>query len=169
MKEQELLLLGLIQEEPKHGYQLKKQLRQIADTFIGLKTDSIYYPLKQMLKAGLVTQSRDKEGRRPAKYTYTITLKGKEEFQRLLLKNILTIEKPYFSIDLSLYFLNYIPLDLRRRCLKARLKLLTRLKNSLQRLRLNLKPPAPDNHTVILEHNLELLDAELKFIEKAAR
>ncbi len=166
MKEQELLFLGLLRDGPKHGYQLKKLMQKIADTFTGLKTDSIYYPLQQMLKEGLVTQTEDKEGRRPTKYTYSITAQGKDEFKKLLLKNILSVEKPYFSIDLSLYFLDYIPKELKQRYLKARLKLLSLLKKSLQGLKNNLNQPAPRNLQAILEHNQELLDAEIKFINR---
>mgnify|MGYP001563606955 CR=1 FL=1 len=73
MKEQELLFLGLLQDGPKHGYQLKKLTRDISVTFTGLiKTESIYYPLKRMLKNGLVTRVSGKEGNRPLKYTYKI-------------------------------------------------------------------------------------------------
>lgn len=166
MKEQELLFLGLLQDGPKHGYQLKKLMQEISATFAGLKTDSIYYPLARMLKEGLVTQVEDKEGRRPTKYTYSITPQGKDEFQKLLLKNILSVEKPYFSIDLSLYFLDYIPKELKRHYLKVRLKLLGRLKKSLQGLKVNLKKPVPSNFQAILEHNQELLDAEIGFIHR---
>ena len=166
MKEQELLFLGLLQDGPKHGYQLKKLMREISATFAGLKTDSIYYPLQQMLKQGLVTLAEDKEGRRPTKYTYSITAQGKDEFKKLLLKNILSVEKPYFSIDLSLYFLDYIPKESKQRYLKARLKLLGRLKKSIQGLKNNLNKPVPSNLQAILEHNQELLDAEIKFINR---
>ena len=84
MKEQELLLLGLLHGGPKHGYQLKKLMRGISANFTGLKTDSIYYPLKKILRDELVTKAVDREGNRPLKYTYEITAKGKEEFKRLL-------------------------------------------------------------------------------------
>ena len=164
MKEHEVLFLGLLQDGPKHGYQLKKLLQEIAPTFSGIKTDSIYYPLKKMLKDGLVTQAIAKEGKRPVRYTYQITPKGKEEFRKLLLKNLLTIERPYFSIDLSLYFLNYIPQELRERYLKVRLKLLHRLNKGIEKLKSTLSKDAPSNVYAIIEHNQALLEAELTFI-----
>ncbi|OGX43994.1 MAG: hypothetical protein A3H41_01920 [Omnitrophica WOR_2 bacterium RIFCSPLOWO2_02_FULL_45_28] len=166
MKEQELLFLGLLQDGPKHGYQLKKLMQEISATFTGLKTGSIYYPLKKMLGGRLVTQTVNKAGKRPTKYIYKLTEKGREEFRKLLLKNILTVEKPYFSIDLSLYFLNHIPVELRRRYLKVRLKLLSRLKKGLEKLRHNLSGKTLPNIIAILEHNQELLDTEIKFIHR---
>jgi DNA-binding PadR family transcriptional regulator len=169
MKEQELLFLGLLQGGPKHGYQLKKLVGEISATFTGSKTDSIYYPLKRMLKDGLVTQTANRAGNRPVKYIYKITEKGREEFGKLLLKSILAIEKPYFSIDLSLYFINYITPEVRRRYLKTRLKLLERLKNGLGKLKNNLtgKKTLP-NIVAIVEHNQELLEAEIKFVRRMA-
>lgn len=166
MKEQELLFLGLLQGGPKHGYQLKKLLQEISATFAGIKTDSIYYPLKKMLKSGLLTQASGKEGRRPLRYTYKITPKGKEEFKKLLLHNLLTIERPYFSIDLSLYFLNCLPKELSRHYLKIRLKLLKRLKKGLEKLKTTLTQETPLNLHAIIEHNQELLNAEIAFINR---
>jgi len=176
VKEQELLFLGFLQDGPKHGYQLKKLTRDISVTFTGLiKTDSIYYPLQKMLKNGLVTQVSGKEGNRPLKYTYKITQKGKDEFKKLLLSNILTIEKPYFSIDLSLYFLHHIPIQPKRHYLQIRIKLLNRLKKSIQNLRASQSLPSASprgepspNLSAIFEHNQELLDAEIKFITRLA-
>jgi len=166
MKEQELLFLGLLNEGPKHGYQLKKMVQEVSSTFAGLKTDSIYYPLRKMLDRGLVTQTLTRQGKRPARYTYKITPKGKEEFKKLLLDNMLKIERPYFSIDLSLYFLNYIPQGLRKRYLNIRLKLLNRLKRGLKKLKDGLIPESPPNLITIIEHNQQLLDAEIKFITR---
>lgn len=168
MKEQELLFLGLLQGGPKHGYQLRKLMQEISATFTGIKTDSIYYPLKKMLKDGLVTQKQAKEGRRPKKYIYAITEKGKNEFRKLLSKNLFAVERPYFSIDLSLYFLNFIPEELRNRYLRIRLKLLNRLKKSLHTLKNALPADSASGHLAILEHNQELLQAEIKFISRLA-
>lgn len=164
MKEQELLFLGLLQEGPKHGYQLKKLMQDITKNFSGFKTNSIYYPLKRMLKDGLLTQEEAREEKRPKKYIYKITPKGKDEFKRLLLKNILTIERPYFSIDLSLYFLNYIPASVGKHYLMVRLKLLNRLKKALLRLKSSVRRHSSASQLVILEHNQQLLGAEIKFI-----
>src|SRR3990167_2975025 len=166
MKEQELFFLGLLQDGPKHGYQLKKLLQEITATFTGIKTDSIYYPLKKMLKGGLVTQAVDKEGKRPIRYTYKITPKGKEAFKKLLLKNLLTIERPYFSIDVSLSFLNSLPPEQRERYLHVRLTLLTRLKKGLEKLKATLSKGAPPNLSVIVAHNQELLEAEIAFLNR---
>lgn len=166
MKEQELLFLGFLIDGPKHGYQLKKMMREISSTFGGLKTNSIYYPLKKMLRYGLINQSTGKEGRRPVRYTYNITSKGREEFNKLLSKNILNIERPYFSLDLSLYFLRHIPKGLRQRYLRIRLRLLNKLRRGLIKLKRSLAKKSSPHLIAILEHNEELLGAEVGFITR---
>lgn len=158
--------MGLLEDGPKHGYQLKKLMREISDTFGMLKTDSIYYPLRKMLKDKFVTQAKTQEGRRPPRLTYKITPKGREEFHKLVLSNLLKIQRPYFSVDLSLYFLNHIPKDQRQHYLKIRLKLLERLSKGLRQFKSGLTENKTSHLVDIVDHNQQLLDAEIKFIER---
>ena len=44
--EQELLLLGLLKESPKHGYEIKKKIKEMLSLFAGVDLKSIYYPLR---------------------------------------------------------------------------------------------------------------------------
>ncbi len=166
MKEQEFLFLGLLNEGPKHGYQLKKQIREASSNFSGLKTFSIYYPLQKMLKNGLVTQSKVKEGKRPEKYVYKITARGNKEFKKLLKENILTVERPYFSLDLSLYFLPFLSQATGARYLKIRIKLLGRLRKILDKFKKEISSKSPLRSAVIIEHNQELLNAEINFLTR---
>ena len=41
--DQELIILGLLKKGPMHGYEIKNQLRQILEIFVGVDTESIYY------------------------------------------------------------------------------------------------------------------------------
>lgn len=50
MIEQELLLLGLLREGPKHGYEIKLKIKEILFLFAGIDIKSIYYPLKVLEK-----------------------------------------------------------------------------------------------------------------------
>jgi len=164
MIEQELLLLGLLRQTPKHGYEIKIKVRQILSLFAGVQLKSIYYPLKVLEKKGLLTKQAAKKGRRPERFVYCLTSKGKERFEMLLSKNLLNFKRPQFTLDLSLYFLNYLPANLARRRLAARLSILNKISLGIQEL-LNsqeLKGSVP--HSQILEHNLCLLRAESAFL-----
>jgi len=158
----ELLLLGLLKESPKHPYSIKKTIKEISDIFVGLKVGSIYYPLRKMEAEGLISKRIARNRRRPEKHIYSITKKGEERFFELLNKSFLSIQRPYFNIDLSLYFLPYVKKTIAKRRLKARYNLLNRIKRGLEEQKLDFKKNF--HLSIILDHNLRLAKSEIKFI-----
>lgn len=164
MIEQELLLLGLLRQTPKHGYEIKIKVREILSLFAGVQLKSIYYPLKILEKKGLLTKQVAKFGRRPERLVYCLTQKGKERFEELLSKNLLDFKRPQFTLDLSLYFLSYLPSNLARRRLSARLSILDKISLGIQELLKSKDLRGSVPHTRILEHNLCLLRAESSFL-----
>ena len=163
MIEHELLFLGLLKEGPKHGYEIKRQIEEELFPFVGLKIKSIYYPLKKMEKLGLVHKDVGREGRWPEKFVYSITPKGEKIFDHLINESFLSIERPYFNLDLSLYFLPYVDKKLARRRLRARVIFLKRIQKDLENLKENLKVPG-QHLRVILNHDIDLVHAEIKSI-----
>ncbi len=165
MIEQELLFLGLLMEGPKHGYEIKRQIEEDLVPFLGLKIKSIYYPLRKMEKLGLVTKDVGREGLFPEKFVYKITEKGKKIFDHLLTENFLSIERPYFNVDLSLYFLPYVDKKIAQRRLRARVIFLKRIQRDLENMRKNLNN-ASTHLQVILDHDIDLVCAEIKSISR---
>lgn len=160
MIEHELLFLGLLMEGPKHGYEIKRQIEEELFPFVGLKIKSIYYPLKKMEQLGLINKDVGREGKWPEKYVYSITPNGRKIFDHLITESFLSIERPYFNIDLSLYFLDYVEKRIAKRRLRARVIFLKRIKRDLENLKKNMK--APKRHlSIILEHDVDLVEAEI--------
>ncbi len=161
---QELVLLGLLEEGPKHGYEIKRLITKIIETFTSIKTKSIYYSLRQMEKEGLVAKRVSRTGRRPEKYIYHITKKGSGRFQELLRRSFLILERPFLNIDLSLYFLPFIKPKMALARLRTRLRGLGRVKVWLENMGRSLKERnAPRHLQTIIQHNLELAKAEINF------
>ncbi|MCK4244598.1 MAG: PadR family transcriptional regulator [Candidatus Omnitrophica bacterium] len=104
MIRQDLIILGLLKDSSKHGYEIKKNIAEVMSLYTPVITTSIYYPLKNLERKNFITRKRTKIGRRPERYVYSLTEKGKEEFDKLLNKNFLIIQRPYLNLDLSLYF-----------------------------------------------------------------
>lgn len=160
MIEHELLFLGLLMEKPKHGYNIKCQIEDELFTFIGLDINSIYYPLKKLEQSGLIMKSTGKEGNWPQKNVYSITSKGKKRFRQLISRSFLSIDRPYFQVNLSLYFLSYMDKKEAKRRLKARIVLLNKVKkhlnSSLERIQTETGPLAR-----IVRHDLDLCNAEI--------
>jgi DNA-binding PadR family transcriptional regulator len=164
MTEQELILLGLLKESPKHGYEIKKEIKEILSLFAGIDLKSIYYPLRILEKKGLVTKRITKPGRRPQRLVYTLTPKGESRFKELLTKSLLNFKRPQFSLDLSLYFLNYIKPDTLKRRLRARLHVLEGLSRGLRQMIGSLKKQKSASLVYILEHNLQMVETESRFL-----
>ena len=165
MIEHELLFLGLLKDGPKHGYEIKRLVDEELFPFVGLKIKSIYYPLKKMEQLGLIKKDVGREGRWPEKYVYSLTAKGDKIFDHLITESFHSIERPYFNIDLSLYFLPYVDKKIARRQLRGRVIFLNRIRRQLERLK-NSLDPQKKHMDVILDHDLDLVEAEIKSIAR---
>src|SRR3989338_1972760 len=165
MIEHELLFLGLLKDGPKHGYEIKRLIDEELFPFVGLKIKSIYYQLKKMEKLGLVKKDIGREGKWPEKYTYTLTPKGGKIFDHLITESFLSIERPYFNIDLALYFLQYVDKQIAKRQLRGRVLFLRRIKRQLQAIKKNMKK-GKRHLEIILDHDLDLVEAEINSIDK---
>ena len=164
MIDQELILLGLLRQSPKHGYEIKVKAREILSLFAGVQLKSIYYPLKIFAKKGLLTKCVVKKGKRPCRLVYCLTPKGKERFEMLLNKNLLDFKRPQFTLDLSLYFLGFMKPDLARRRLKKRLEILKKISSGIEEMFGSKKLKNSLPLLRIMEHNLCLLRAESTFM-----
>ncbi|HBR15595.1 MAG TPA: hypothetical protein DD723_08690 [Candidatus Omnitrophica bacterium] len=165
MIEHELLFLGLLKDGPRHGYEIKRLIEEEMFPFVGLRIKSIYYPLKQMEKLGLIKKDVGREGKFPEKYVYSLTSKGQKIFDHLITESFLSIERPYFNIDLSLYFLQYVDKKIAKRQLRGRVLFLNRIKRNLQALKVKTSNPPKHLH-IILDHDLDLVEAEIKSITR---
>jgi DNA-binding PadR family transcriptional regulator len=164
MIEHELILLGLLNETPTHGYEIKRKIKEILYLFSGMDLKSIYYPLAVLEKKGLVVKHADKQGKRPQRFIYELTLKGKNRFKELLAKSFLNFKRPQFSLDLSLYFLNNIEPKIVKRRLRARMQILWKLSRGLRQMAVSLKEKKSSPAYRIVEHNFQMIDTEYKFL-----
>ena len=164
MIENELLFLGLLVEGPKHGYEIKLQLEEDLGPNVGLQIKSIYYPLQKMESTGLIEKEMGrKEGRFPEKYVYRITPKGRKKFDELIKHSFLSLERPFFQIDLVFYFLPLIDKSIAKRWLKVRFTLFKKVKKELTLLQSAAKTKILG---IILQHDLDLVEAEITSTQK---
>lgn len=164
MIEHELILLGLLKESPKHGYEIKKKIKEVFSLFAGVDLKSIYYPLRILEKKGLVVKRVSKPGRHPARIVYALSNKGQRHFNELLNKSFLDFRRPQFSLDLSLYFLHYVKPEIAKRRLLARIFILNKLSKGLNQMIGSFKKENPPSIASILRHNLKMIEAESQFL-----
>ena len=165
MIENELLFLGLLMERPKHGYEIKRQIIDDLQSLMGLEIKSIYYPLKKMEQIGLIKKNLARQDNRPEKIIYSITAKGKKRFESLMAKNFMSVERPFFHMNLSLYFISYVDREKSRKQLKTRIVLLRKVCRHLEGVLKKVKSNS-SHLSKIIQHDLDLCLAEIESISR---
>lgn len=165
MIENEMLFLGLLMDGPKHGYDIKRRITEELYPLVGLKIKSVYYPLQKMEESGLVAKDAGREGKFPEKFVYHITPQGRARFEQLISQSFATIERPFFNIDLSIYFLQHVDKKTARRKLRARLVFLKRILRQLEK-QLKLAFGSSRQLYIILEHDRDLVLAEINSLSR---
>jgi DNA-binding PadR family transcriptional regulator len=86
----ELAILGLLQEAPVHGYELRKQLGLRLGGFRVFSYGSLYPALRRLTRAGLIVEDPERQVPEPGTWSrrsrrvYRITAEGKERLSELL-------------------------------------------------------------------------------------
>jgi DNA-binding PadR family transcriptional regulator len=163
MKIQRLIILGILKEKPRHGYEIKKIIKKELGVFSSLENKSIYYPLQIMEEKGLIKKNVAKEKGRLPRYVYSITPHGDKEFTKLAMEALLSEKRPFIEIDIPLYFLPYLGKKEVLARLRLRKRFLEKVKNWLEN-NLYRQEEFPLHHRLLLKHHLNLLNAEEKFV-----
>jgi DNA-binding PadR family transcriptional regulator len=122
----ELAILGLLQEAPVHGYELRKQLGLRLGGFRVFSYGSLYPALRRLTRAGLIVEDPEQEpaepgawSRRRSRRVYRITAEGKERLAELLSES-----GPHAwddeSFGVHLAFFSRTPAETRVRILEGR-------------------------------------------------
>ena len=168
----QLVILGLLSEQPRHGYELRQEVeRRLYATYINLSGGSLYYNLGQLERAGYVEKAWvEQKGRYPTRQVYQITPTGKDYLQaelRRLLFDTDAREKVFDPLNAALafgYLLNEGDL---RDALTAQLKWAQQKAEWVaeqQALCRTQKIPLP--LAKIIEHGLTHMRAEIDWLEK---
>ena len=162
---QELTILGLLKDSPKHGYEIKKLLKDVLGLFASFESTSIYYPLKILAENKYVEKKVSRQGSRPEKYVYKLTVKGENRLQELLANNFLSLRRPFVNVDLSLYFLPYVDKRIFEEKVNIRIRALEKTKRWLCKQLDKFDIRKGQHLKKILEHNLRLIKAEIEFTQ----
>jgi DNA-binding PadR family transcriptional regulator len=86
----ELAVLGLLQDSPLHGYELRKRLNTLLGPLRALSYGTLYPCLKSLLNLGWIREADAAEAApvpltaKRARIVYELTAEGKERFQSLV-------------------------------------------------------------------------------------
>lgn len=164
MSANELLLLGLLEQQDMHGYRLHEFLEHQLHFVTDLKRPTAYRLLEQMYRRGLVEREAERAGRRPERMVYHITSAGRAHFEKLLREHLASAERVYHSGNVALLFLERVPEDERARLLRRRLRGFEEQRSVLA----GIVEAHPEGSSVrlALEHDLAHLDREITWLEE---
>ena len=179
----ELAILGILQESPMHGYELRKQLTTKIGAFrAAISYGSLYPTLRRLQAAGWITEGEAVPGSadaqaptsevlippmtsRRGKVVYTITAEGKERFQDLLAQaGPETYEDPGFGIHFA--FFARTDAQTRLRILEGRRRKVEERREGLREV-LARAAERLDAYTLELQrHGLEACEREVRWLEE---
>ncbi len=159
----ELVILGILKDGPKHGYEIKKFLKNVLGVFTSFESTSIYYSLNRLEEKGCLKKKLARKELHPEKHVYSLTYKGEALLMRLLSDNFLSLNRPFVNVDLSFYFLPYMEKEALEKKVKIRVRALERIKRWLEKRVDGFSPDEPGYLKIIFEHNLCLINAEISF------
>jgi DNA-binding PadR family transcriptional regulator len=107
----QLMLLGLLQRGPLHGYELHRIVRAHGELYADLKKANVYYLLDRLAHEGhvAVTTEPGARGNRGERLIYTLTAKGRAHFGALLRAVLSDFTPTHTGLDVAVVFLNQLP------------------------------------------------------------
>ncbi len=169
----ELILLGLLKDKSMHGYEIKKVIKDEIRPLTNVTLTSIYYTLEKLAQKGFLYCEKEREGNRPERHVYHITPKGEKYFKRLVIRSLVILERPFFNLDVGLYFLEKLPPPSPERMERLLNKRIANLKEAIawaEKLEKKLaQKNEPFYRTLIPEHLKKLLASEVAFTEELKR
>jgi DNA-binding PadR family transcriptional regulator len=164
----ELAVLGLLHENPMHGYELRKQLNVMLGTFRAFSYGSLYPCLKDLLTRGLIAEETPDSPRPLAgrsKIVYRLTAEGKERLQDLLSEaGPASWDDDGFGVHFALF--GQTRADVRLLILEGRR---SRLEERRERVRAALARTRErvDSYTLELQrHGLESVEREVRWLNE---
>ena len=155
----ELLLLGLLLDGKKHGYQLNEHFKHTLSFCADLKQSTAYYVLNKLEEEGHVEQEIEREGNRPERRVYQLTDKGRLLFLDLLRRQLGGFERTYYDDDIALAFMKELP--------PAEVsQLLTEKREKAQTILDQIRdhPTHEGNWQYVIAHNITHLEAEIDWL-----
>jgi DNA-binding PadR family transcriptional regulator len=162
-----LLVLGILQQGPLHGYEIRKVIEQNGmDAWSGVLPGSIYHALHQMEREGLVVLEGTEQTGNRMRAVYAISDKGRAEFGALLRK---TWSEPASALPTGLYlglaFLEKLPQAEVIAALDRQIEALDAMRRHWVESR-PLKGPMPPHLELTYDNGIEHIEADLRLARR---
>ena len=157
------ILLGLICEKPLNAYEIIKQLNYMnVKWWFNIADSTVYSTLKALEKKNYIVGATEKVGNMPNRTVYSLSDKGKSEFQDTLKSSILQFNYDTNIFSIAAFFLNTFNPDEQSDLLQKRIQILSKYREGIEK-QVN---PIWENevsaiHSANVRRMIDLVDAEI--------
>jgi DNA-binding PadR family transcriptional regulator len=164
----EMLVLGLVAEMPRHGYQLQQVIEERGMrewTQIGFS--SIYFVLSKLETMKLVAAKRPAEAKANtrAKKIYSVTKAGRRALVTQTLTGLRTVRPTYSSVLLGMINWSVLKRDNALQALQARRNAIEAKVERLSNIQTD-QQPLPDFIEALFDHSIGQLKAEAEWVTR---
>ncbi len=162
----ELAILGLLKQQPMHGYQLSRELGGSLGGFWRVSYGSLYPTLRRLERDGLVAPvPGEGTGGRRKKTVFAITEQGERAFLDLLQEtpNDSSTEDARFRVRLA--FFRYLPPETRIRLLERRRGFLLERLGAIDDSLRTSRDGADDYTLALIEHGRTVTRSDIDWLD----
>ena len=160
----ELLLLGLVSEMPRHGYELEQVIAQRGmGEWTPIGFSSIYFVLGKLEQKGFVASEVPASAK--AKKRFSITPAGSEALVAETLEAFATIRSTASPLQIGLLHWSVLDRDQALGALQKRITLLQQELDRIEGIRFA-QQPLPDYIDALFDHSLHQLEAESAWLTR---
>lgn len=158
----ELLLLGLVAEMPRHGYELEQVIaRRGMREWTTIAFSSIYFVLGKLEKLGLVTGGKPKGAK--ARKIFTLTDLGREALERSTLAALSNVQPAHASLLLGMVHWPFLSRAEALGALASRQDAIGKQVQRIEEVRIA-RQPLPDHIDVLFDYTIGQLEAEAAWV-----
>ena len=132
MSRNELVVLGLLNQKPMHGYQLHQEIETTGmEIWAEVNLSSIYNTLNRLEKSKMVRARKERPGKMPERSVYRITKTGKENLAYLLEQVLSDNRIRPTDLMLGIFFIKGMTKRKALDCLKSKVEVMDKLLQGL--------------------------------------
>jgi DNA-binding PadR family transcriptional regulator len=167
MSKNDIAILGLLAEGPKHGYQIHQDIkRREMDWWAKIKLGSIYTTLIRLEEQALIKSEKEKVGNTPERTVYSLTPLGRERLSEMVQYFLREDDRPEWLFGLGVAFITGAPRERVLAVLQERRDHLKQCAVDLQEHLSKLKAEIPFNWYMLIANAYKHMQLEMEWLEQ---
>lgn len=165
MSKTALAILGLLAEQPMHGYEIKHTVKdRWMDMWAFISLPSIYNTLNRLAGKNYIIEHKEKIGKTPERNVYSISTKGRKYLIQLINKGLNSQKSSDLPFWLAVAFIQQADSKTALKALRNRIGFLEQSCILLEKQRQHYEGKIPFNWYVLMVCGLDHMQLEIKHI-----